>query len=169
LERPVLAGHSMGGAVVLDYALSYPGEVAGLVLCSTSAWFPVDPSLLELLEQGLAAFHRELARIAFGPTVASAQAEAAVRDLVAAPAAVTLADFRACADFDVRSSLGSVRAPALVLCGEADRLTPPALAEDLACGLPRSRLVLLGEAGHLLPWEVPARVVREVGGFLAGA
>jgi pimeloyl-ACP methyl ester carboxylesterase len=153
--------------VVLDYALAYPGQAAGLVLCSTSGWFPIDPALLGLLEQGLAGFHRELARRAFGPTLAGAQAEAAIRDLWSAPARVTLDDLRACAAFDVRSCLGSIRAPSLVLCGKADRLTPPALAQDLAGCLPESRLVLLEDAGHMLPWEAPRGVIQEVAGFLA--
>jgi len=37
LERPVLVGHSLGGGVVLRYAVEHPGEAGALVLIGTEA------------------------------------------------------------------------------------------------------------------------------------
>ena len=38
VERPLLVGHSLGGAVALAWALEYPAEVAGLVLLAPAAY-----------------------------------------------------------------------------------------------------------------------------------
>ncbi len=47
LERVVLAGHSMGGAIVLEFALHYPGRLAGIVLVGTGARLRVAPAILD--------------------------------------------------------------------------------------------------------------------------
>ena len=45
--------------------------------------------------------------------------------------------------------------PTLVLSGEADLLSPPALMRMLAASIPTSRFVSLPEAGHAGFWERP--------------
>lgn len=42
----VLCGHSMGGAIALDYALRFPESLAGLVLIGTGARLRVHPDYL---------------------------------------------------------------------------------------------------------------------------
>ena len=42
----VLFGHSMGGAIALDYALRFPEDLAGLVLIGTGARLRVHPNYL---------------------------------------------------------------------------------------------------------------------------
>jgi pimeloyl-ACP methyl ester carboxylesterase len=61
---------------------------------------------------------------------------------------------------DSRPSLASIAAPTLVLCGDADQLTPPALSEELAAGIPGARLVLVEGSGHLSTLERPEAVNR---------
>jgi pimeloyl-ACP methyl ester carboxylesterase len=61
---------------------------------------------------------------------------------------------------DSRPSLGAIRVPTLVLCGDADVLTPPALSEELAAGIPDARLVMIEGSGHLSTLERPEAVNR---------
>src|SRR5262249_60897529 len=49
LPRVVIGGHSMGGAIAQQLALSYPERVAGLILIGTGARLRVLPRLLDLL------------------------------------------------------------------------------------------------------------------------
>ena len=42
----VLAGHSMGGAIALEFALRYPARLAGLILVGTGAKLRVAPEIL---------------------------------------------------------------------------------------------------------------------------
>ena len=55
--------------------------------------------------------------------------------------------------------------PTLLLCGSRDRLTPPALSEQLSVLIPRARLRTIEGAGHMLLLEVPERVNQEVLNF----
>jgi pimeloyl-ACP methyl ester carboxylesterase len=63
--------------------------------------------------------------------------------------------------------LGEIRAPALVVCGSEDRLTPPKYSEHLRDHIQGARLEVVPGAGHLVMLEAPAAVARAVEAFLA--
>jgi len=69
---------------------------------------------------------------------------------------------------DARSWLPQLACPLLVLCGEADRLTPPEHSREIAALVPQARLEVLPGAGHMLTMEQPARVNALLLGWLAG-
>jgi pimeloyl-ACP methyl ester carboxylesterase len=52
------------------------------------------------------------------------------------------------ASVDVRNQLSRVQVPALVVAGKHDLVTPPNQSEELATGLPQSRLVVMEHSGH---------------------
>jgi pimeloyl-ACP methyl ester carboxylesterase len=68
---------------------------------------------------------------------------------------------------DARPWLAGIGCPALVVCGEADELTPPEVARELAAMLPRARLQLLPHCGHMLTLEQPQAVAALLGEWLA--
>jgi 3-oxoadipate enol-lactonase len=57
--------------------------------------------------------------------------------------------------------------PTLVLCGAEDRITPPALSEELAALIPGARLELIDAAGHVANAEQPAAFNVAVDAFLS--
>lgn len=59
---------------------------------------------------------------------------------------------------DSRPDLPGIRLPTLVAVGEADVLTPPDLAEEIAAGIPGAVLHRIAASGHLPPLEAPAAV-----------
>ena len=69
--------------------------------------------------------------------------------------AVIQRDFIACDSFDVRRRLREIAAPALIIAGESDRMTPLSLSEELAHGVPNAALEVIGGAGHMLLLEKP--------------
>ena len=56
--------------------------------------------------------------------------------------------------------LEAIRAPTLVIRGEADRWTETAVAERLAATLPGARLERVPEVGRLMPEEAPERLAE---------
>ena len=60
---------------------------------------------------------------------------------------------------DTRDLLPRVHAPALVVCGREDQITPFSLSQEMASLLPDAELVAVAEAGHMSIPEQPAAVV----------
>jgi 3-oxoadipate enol-lactonase len=56
---------------------------------------------------------------------------------------------------DHADSLSQIKAPTLVVVGEFDRLTPPALAKEIADQIPGAKLAIIKDAGHLSNIENP--------------
>ena len=56
--------------------------------------------------------------------------------------------------------LKDIRCPTLVLVGEADELTPPDRAVEIANGIAGARIVTVPDCGHLSPIERPEAVTH---------
>lgn len=67
---------------------------------------------------------------------------------------------------DFRPLLPSIRCPTLVLCGRQDRLTPLENSEEMAQAIPKAKLVVIEECGHLSTLERPEFVNRAMRGWL---
>ena len=59
---------------------------------------------------------------------------------------------------DSQAVLSDIRCPTLVLCGDQDALTLPALHRDMAIAIPTSQLVIVPGSGHVTPIEQPDAV-----------
>ncbi len=166
LDDPVVAGHSMGGAVALHIALSEPARVRALILMSTSARLFVAPALLEQLVVDPAQAREWIVETGYGPETPAQARLLGARQLAQVPPEVLHGDFLACSNVDYRHRLAEVRCPTLVLCGSEDRLTPPRYVRALQEGLPAARFELIPQAGHMLPLECPELVAEAIARFL---
>lgn len=168
LDRPVVCGHSMGGAVVLTLALTHPEEVGGLVLVSTGAKLGVAPEILEgLREQPMRAIENVITPWSFNSIDLGLGREARIA-LSISNLPVFLNDYLACQGFDVRSELSNIVARTLVVCGDKDRMTPPKWSHYLAAKILSSELFFIKDSGHMVPLEEPEALASVVQSFLAG-
>ncbi len=167
-ERVAVFGHSYGGFLALEYALSYPHRVSALVLCASSASLAHVAASLEIAreratEQEFAALQQVLSRPASDDAEFARAWQELVplyfhdRDSAAAPFATTtysaeahnLGAFALLPSYDVTSRLHEISAPALVLSGQYDWLMPPHLAgAHLVAQLPAARHVVFEQSGH---------------------
>lgn len=170
LDRVVLGGCSMGGYVTMAVLRRAPERVGALVFIDTRAAADTQQARAErlavadraesegiegwLADDMLPKLLSEHARSARPELVAT------VRELIESqrPSGVAWALRAMAARPDSTEALRDVDVPALVIVGEQDSLTPPALAGDLADALPRARLVVIPGAGHLTPLEAPQQV-----------
>jgi pimeloyl-ACP methyl ester carboxylesterase len=166
--RLVLVGASMGGMLAMQAQAQAPERIAGIALLGTTARADT-PELLQLRSDAITLFEQgrmdEVLRanlpFAFHP------AHAGGGDLVeqylqmvrrAGPAALIRQNRAVMARSDRRPQLPRVACPTLVLCGEADLLTPPEHSREIAQAVPGARLEIVPGAGHMLTLEQPARV-----------
>ncbi len=167
LDGPrALVGHSLGGAVALELARARPDLVDGLVLIASGARLPVPEALLERVRRDPAAERGRLmeAFVADPELPIAGEVRAALAEC---DDAVLAADYAACAAADLRGRLAAVRAPALVIAGGDDGLTPPWLSEELARELPMAQLVLVPGAQHMPMVDADGTVNLLAAAFLA--
>jgi pimeloyl-ACP methyl ester carboxylesterase len=160
-----LVGHSLGAAIALTLCRERPELVHGLVLIGIGPRLPVADGALARARDDFAA---ESARLA-GASLATEDPRTLQRILevvVAAGSASLVADYTACRDFDAGPWLGEVRAPALVIAGARDRITPVDGAEVVARALPSALMAVVPEAGHLAMVEQPGAVNLLLAGYL---
>ncbi len=69
---------------------------------------------------------------------------------------------------DSRPTLAAIRCPTLVLVGDADQLTPPERAQEIASGIRGARLVTVEKCGHLSALEQPDAVNEALLALLQG-
>lgn len=167
LERVVLVGHSMGGAIALRIALAWPERVAALVLVCTAARLAAPVELMAALERDPLHMSEWMARLSFAPSTPRELVERWQAVAWTASPETLLADLRVGSGFNVSSELSRLRMPALVVGGMDDLLTPPAHSKDLAQGLPNARLLLVPQAGHMAFLEQPDRFYAALDPFLA--
>ena len=181
-EQPVLAGHSLGGAIVLHYALQYPEDVGGLILLGTGAKLRVAPHVLAAIERGikdpdswLAEFVEPQLRLIVDTVVDVATMGAGMdeslrhrmlSEAAAVGARVQVSDFLCCDRFNVMDRLSEIHVPTLVLSGSADVLTPPKYGAFLADSIEGARHVVIEGGTHYMYAEKPEQANRAIGSFL---
>ncbi|HZD67078.1 MAG TPA: alpha/beta fold hydrolase [Acidimicrobiales bacterium] len=176
IERAHVLGMSMGGSVATVLAAGHPGRVERLVLCDTTAWYGEDaPAQWRARAAAARRRPREL-QIPF--QVDRWFADGFRRhhpEIVSHVVGIFLrTDPRAHADaclalggLDARAGLGAVAAPTLVVTGEEDYATPPAMGADLAAGIPSATAAVVAGLRHFAVVESPAlrrRILRHLGG-----
>jgi pimeloyl-ACP methyl ester carboxylesterase len=166
LARAVLAGHSMGGAIVQEFTLHYPGRLAGIVLVGTGARLRVAPAILDGIRSDFPATVRTIADWVHDKNVPKQLKRLYMQRMLENDPAVMHGDFYACDQFDRRADVGRIETPALVVCGSNDVMTPPKFSESLAQSMPHARLALIPNAGHMVALEAPEAVAGEVAKFL---
>jgi pimeloyl-ACP methyl ester carboxylesterase len=67
---------------------------------------------------------------------------------------------------DATPVLPTIHCPTLIVVGDQDAITPPAMSADLQRGIPGSSLVVVPGAGHMSNMEQPAAFNAALASFL---
>jgi 3-oxoadipate enol-lactonase len=155
IARAHLCGLSLGGMVGMWLAANMPGRVGKLVLANTSArlgppeaW---DARVKTVLQGGMNSIVGTVIERWFTPTFLARHTDdvTAVRQALLATAPNGyMACCTAIRDMDQRGQLASIRSPTLVIAGQHDPATPPAMGRTIADGIRGARFIELPTA-HL--------------------
>lgn len=161
--RFILAGHSMGGAIAMNFALRFPEQLTGLVLVGTGARLRVAPDMLEHF--GAGKHFSPLIDLAYGPDTPAKLINLARKEMLQTNPDVYHHDFIACDRFDVMGQVKEIKVPTLVLGASGDRLTPVKFSRYLVEQINNARMEIIEEAGHMMMLEKPEAFNRHLQQF----
>lgn len=188
----VLVGHSFGTQVALEAYRARPSGVRGLVLLCGSFGrvthtFKGSDLLANLLPRFTewTALHPRLARSLWGhvpPALAlrlasltgdidlsqvnSADIEPYFRHVATVDVDLFLDMLRHAGEHSAEDLLPRVQVPTLVISGDRDSFTPPALSEALAEAIPGAELLLIPGGTHVTPLEHRGVVAARIGDLI---
>ncbi|MEW5986097.1 MAG: alpha/beta fold hydrolase [Chloroflexota bacterium] len=166
LQRAVVVGHSMGGAIAQTIGLRHHPAVRGLVLVGTGARLRVAPAILGPILVNFETAVQTITSNEWGPQAPAGLIEEGRVALLQVAPVVLHGDYTACNAFDVMGQLERIALPTLVLAGTADKMTPPKFGQFLAEHIAGAHLVTLEGAGHNMMLEQPGAVAKAIGEFL---
>ena len=171
IERFHLVGTAAGGIVALDYALSFPRRLRGLVVANSIGGVQDDDYLAMGRRirpspqfDAMPAEFREL-----GPSYRAANpaGTALWMELEHQSRATTpLPSPQKSRHRVTFAMLETIRVPTLLLTGDADLYTPPSVLRLFAARMRGAETVIVPEAGHSVYWEQPEVFNREVLAFI---
>jgi 3-oxoadipate enol-lactonase len=166
-----VCGLSLGGVVAIAMHDAAPDACAALILADS---FAVHPDGQAIYDRAIAA-SSDLRALAEGrvDVLLAQPADPAVRsEVIETMARIDPAAYRIGAEAvwlaDQRERAGAVRVPTLVLCGDQDHVTPPALSRELTKLIPGAHCEPVPGAGHLGNIERPEEFNTLVGAFVRG-
>lgn len=162
VDRVDFVGISLGGLVGQRLALRRPERLRSLVLCATSCAFKPTQMWLEraarVREEGLAPMVEASRGRWFTPKVLEHRSEQAKR-LLSALAGVDAESYAQCcqilAETDLEADLAAIKIPTLLIAGEEDTATPPAVLHAIKQRLADARLLAISGAAHLVNVNQP--------------
>lgn len=171
----VLIGNGFGGTVALAFAIAHPERISKLVLSDAAACFPPEGRQAfavmaqKVADSGLGAVAEIAARRVHSPAYLKAHPEAIeVRKkvLLGIEPKAFHAACKILQETDLTPLLHHLRVPTLVVCGELDQATPPALNKAIVEKVAGSRYVELPGCGHCPPLEQPDAFLAAIKEFV---
>lgn len=167
LERAIVVGHSMGGAIAQTMAVHMPDRLAALILVATGGKLYVNPKILNNIRSDPEMVADLINRWAWAKEVGDEMRQLAKQQLLSIDPNVTYGDYLACDAFDIEDQLEKIQAPTLVIGGTGDKMTPFELSEVLAAKIPCATLVKVEGAGHMMPLERAEEVASHIQDWLS--
>ena len=171
IERCHLLGTAAGGGAALQFALAHPQRIRSLVIAN-SIGFVLDREYLDMSERirpapqfaELPLDFREL-----GPSYRAAEPAGVARWLALSRQGQQSAGAQTKDGGNVEvtwEKLAALKLPTLLLTGDADLYTPPAVLRMFSARMPHAESAIIAETGHSSYWENPAAFNAAVLAFL---
>jgi pimeloyl-ACP methyl ester carboxylesterase len=169
LKKFNVVASAAGGTIATDYALSHPDRLDSLVIADNATGVrdgEIAKAANNIRTKGFDDMPVEFREL--GPSYRAANPEGTRIWTELAHKAVTGGDFRQLVANEITTAkLEAMKVRTLLITGDADLITPPAIMRMVAQHIPGSEISIVPEAGHSAYWEQPDIFNRAVLSFLA--
>jgi len=177
LEKPILCGLSMGGYVSLRALERMTDKFSAAILCDTKSEADNNEAKLKraagikrINDEGLAPFAKDFITNCFGVYFKQNKKEE-LETIINTSSRYDPAGVKGCllamlGRTDTTANLEKINIPTLLICGEQDVLTPPAVMKEMFYKMKNAELVEIKNAGHMTPIENPEEVTNAISAFL---
>ncbi|MGC2012529.1 MAG: alpha/beta fold hydrolase [Pseudolabrys sp.] len=171
----VLIGNGFGGTVALAFALAHPERISKLVVSDAAAGFPPEGReafavmAQKVADGGLGSIAEIAAKRVFSPAYLSAHPEKMEERKIVLMGSDPKAFQAACRilqETDLVPLLHHMKVPTIVVCGEFDQATPPALNKQIVEKVPGAKYVELPGCGHCPPLEQAEQFLAAIKDFV---
>ena len=180
LDKAVLCGLSMGGYIALNAIEKYPERFEALVLSDTQCIADTPEAkekrlkaIENIKENGVEKYANESIKNLFSPESLLTKKDevAVVREMIVnTPMQSLFKTLLALAERkETCSKLQDIKLPVLIMAGSEDKITPPAVAQQMHEKIQHSVLKIIDYAGHLANLENPDDFNYQLKYFLQGA
>lgn len=172
IDRAHICGLSLGGVVAIALHAAAASRCASLILADSFAVHPEGQAIYDRAEQASRTIGmRALAEARAGALLGSAAGPEIHRTVIETMSAIDPAAYvlgaRAVWLADQRDRAAAIDVPTLVLVGDEDAITPPALSQKLTTLIPGATLRVIAAAGHLANLEQVIAFNTAIDGFLS--
>jgi non-heme chloroperoxidase len=173
LEAAIVVGHSMSGVIVQQFVLSYPQLTKGVVIVASDPVLRNNPGMPEFIEQVNkmeGAFDRsfmiEFQKSTLSKPIDSIYFNLLVDESMKMPMPIFKAALKGLANADFVSELPKIKAPVLILWGDADAFFQAGGQHLLKKNIGHAKYITYHGTGHAIHWEEPVKFGRDIVAFV---
>jgi 3-oxoadipate enol-lactonase len=177
LSKPVICGLSMGGYISLRALERFQDKFSAAILCDTRSEADNNEGKLKraagikrISNEGLAPFAKDFIMNCFGEDFKNNRKDQLEKIIEKSseydPVGVKGCLLAMISRTDTTPVLSKITLPTLIICGEQDMLTPPAVMKEMYHKIKNSDFVEVSKSGHMTPIEQPEIVNKAMLDFL---
>lgn len=173
IDKCILAGMSMGGAIAIQFAIKYPDKINSLILMNPgpgtlfSQGFSLISPILSFVSQKKWLLKPLLKSVLMNPLPRN-KLLAFVDDAALVSKETWLQYLHPDNKIHNLNRLKDLTIPTLVIIGEKDKAIPIVFQEAIADTIPKAVKVVMKNEGHAVVVEKPKRVLSEINSYLKG-
>jgi pimeloyl-ACP methyl ester carboxylesterase len=177
LDKPILCGLSMGGYISLRALERFENKFSAVILCDTRSEADNNEgklkragSIKRINTEGLAPFTKDFITSCYGDNYKKNNKDEFEKRIAKSsafdPIGVKGSLLAMIGRNDTTEYLNKIKIPSLIICGEFDAHTPPAVMKPLVEKITSSEFVVIKNSGHMSPIENPEEVNEAITNFL---
>ncbi|HEX9721966.1 MAG TPA: alpha/beta hydrolase [Candidatus Paceibacterota bacterium] len=158
LEKFVLVGHSFGGQIAVQFAVTHPEKTEKLVLVAAAAIRHEPGRKAKVLAAIAGVTPRPVKKVVSLTLTRSdyARAQGIMKDIM-----------KKVITQDLSAKLSKIQAPTLIIWGDNDKDTPTEDAHIMHKLIPNSKLEILKGARHRINFEAPDKLAKTIWSWLS--